>query len=165
MPATMERLWAPWRMEYIGGGPPVGCIFCERPKLGDDREALIVARRERVYAILNRFPYNNGHLMIVPYRHVADLAELDAAERLALFDTASEAVSVLRDAMGPEGFNLGVNLGRVAGAGVADHLHLHVVPRWNGDTNFMPVTGLAKVISQHLLDTQAALAPRFAATR
>ncbi len=160
--AGMHQLWAPWRMEYIGEPPPPGCIFCDRPQAADDRGALIVARRERTFAILNRFPYNNGHLMIVPYRHVPHLADLGREERLALLDLCTEAQGILREAMHPDGFNLGVNEGRVAGAGVADHVHLHVVPRWNGDTNFMPVTGLAKVVSQHLTDTFDALAPRFA---
>jgi ATP adenylyltransferase len=162
MPAVMEHLWAPWRMEYIGGEPPPGCIFCDRPRLGDDREALIVARRERAFAILNKYPYNNGHVMVCPYRHVDTLEKLDGPERLALVDLCAEVLGVLRDAMRPDGFNIGANIGRVAGAGVEGHVHLHVVPRWSGDTNFMPVVGLAKVVSQHLEDTFDALAPKFA---
>jgi ATP adenylyltransferase len=150
-------------MEYIGGEPPSGCIFCDRPKAGDDRQSLIVGRREHAFAILNRFPYNNGHLMVVPYRHVPSVEGLDSQERLAVMDLTAESLHVLREAMRPEGFNCGVNIGRVAGAGVADHVHVHIVPRWNGDTNFMPVTGLTKVVSQHLLETFDALAPKFAA--
>jgi ATP adenylyltransferase len=158
----METLWAPWRMEYIAGPPMTGCIFCESPKAGDDRTLLILARREHAFAMLNRFPYNNGHVLLSPYRHVPELGQLERHERLAILDLATETIEALKETMRPHGFNLGVNMGRVAGAGVAEHVHLHVVPRWDGDTSFMPVTGLAKVVSQHLLDTFDALAPKLA---
>jgi ATP adenylyltransferase len=150
-------------MEYISAEAPSGCIFCSLAGSAQDRDSLVVARRDHAFAVLNRFPYNNGHLMVCPYRHVPGLEELDAPERLAIVDLAAEATGILREVMRAEGFNLGVNLGKTAGAGVADHVHLHVVPRWNGDTNYMPVTGLTKVVSQHLRETFDALAPRFAA--
>jgi ATP adenylyltransferase len=161
----MDTLWAPWRMEYIAGPPLAGCIFCENPKAGEDRARLIVARREHAFAMLNRYPYNNGHVLVSPFRHVPELGQLDREERLAILDLATEVMEALKETMRPHGFNLGVNVGQVAGAGVAEHLHLHVVPRWNGDTSFMPVTGLAKVVSQHLLDTFDALTPRLAGPR
>jgi ATP adenylyltransferase len=149
-------------MEYIGGPLSAGCFLCEHPRAGRDREHGIVARRAKVFAVLNRYPYNNGHLLVAPWRHVASLEALDREERLGVMDLCAEALEVMREAMRPEGFNVGVNLGRTAGAGLADHVHVHVVPRWDGDTNFMPVTGLTKVIGQHLLESFDALAPRFA---
>ena len=150
------RLWAPWRMVYIEGidrGGDTGCIFCDKPAESADRENLILHRGETCFIIMNRFPYNNGHLLIVPYLHTAELGDLDTAVRLELFDTCDLAVRAMKNTMRPDGFNLGANLGRTAGAGIADHFHLHLVPRWNGDTNFMPVVGSTKVISESLEHT------------
>lgn len=158
----MKHLWAPWRVAYVTGpkAADAGCIFCEAPRgaRGDDRAARIVHRGPHGYLILNRFPYNSGHLMAVPYRHVARLDGLNAAEAEALMTMAALAVGALEQAMAPQGFNIGFNLGHAAGAGIDEHLHLHVVPRWVGDTNFMPVLGDVKVIPEHLDETYARLA-------
>lgn len=157
----VRQLWAPWRLSYVATHKPDGCVFCTKPVGGDDDEALIVARREHCYVVLNLFPYNNGHLMAVPYRHVADLCELTEAESRDLQLALCDAIAAMRRAMHPEGFNVGLNLGDAAGAGIAQHLHWHVVPRWNGDTNFMPVIADTKVMPQHLLDTLSALRDAF----
>ena len=152
----MERLWAPWRMEYIDSARDEdegGCLFCEKPKEGDDEKALILARSDKSFAILNKYPYNSGHLMVAPFRHVGELEDLADEEALDMQKLLGRSIKALKEAMQPDGFNLGMNLGRVAGAGVPDHLHWHVVPRWNGDTNFMPVTGETKVIPYSLTQT------------
>ena len=150
----MERLWAPWRMEYIAGATKSeGCIFCEKWNGTADPENLVLFRGEACFVILNLFPYNNGHLMVVPIRHVADVVDLTEDEQSEMFRLMQRMVGVLREVMSPQGFNIGFNLGRAAGAGIADHLHLHVVPRWNGDTNFMPVLGATRVISEALEET------------
>jgi ATP adenylyltransferase len=149
----MERLWAPWRMEYIGQareGKDQGCLFCEKPKEGDDEKALIVARSERSFAMLNRYPYNSGHLMVAPFRHVGELEEVEDDESLDMQGLMQRCVKALKEAMQPDGFNIGMNLGVVAGAGIPDHLHWHVVPRWTGDTNFMPIVGTTKVLPEDL---------------
>jgi ATP adenylyltransferase len=152
----MERLWAPWRMEYIGSareGKDEGCLFCEKPKEGDDQKALIVARTELSFAVLNRYPYNSGHLMVAPFRHVGELEEVKDDESLDMQQLLQRCIRALKESMQPEGFNIGMNLGVVAGAGIPDHLHWHVVPRWTGDTNFMPVVADAKVLPERLLDS------------
>ncbi len=149
----MQPLWAPWRMEFIAGARPDECIFCKFPKeTGDaaDRRNLIVARTPLSFAILNRFPYNSGHLMVIPLRHTADFTSLSPEELADLHRLVQLALSALTEAYRPDGFNLGMNLGRSAGAGIADHLHYHAVPRWAGDTNFMPVIGATKVLVEHL---------------
>jgi ATP adenylyltransferase len=143
-------MWAPWRLEYIKGPKPDDCIFCTKPKLGDDRAAHIVHRGEHCFAMLNAYPYNNGHLMISPYDHVPSIEELAADALLELMTVANQSLGALRRAYAPEGFNLGINQGKVAGAGFDDHVHLHVVPRWGADTNFMPVIGDARVLPQAL---------------
>ena len=151
-----EKLWAPWRMKYIAGidpGKEDACVFCEAPRTEDDAGRCIVFRGKTSYGILNIFPYNNGHLLVVPYVHAGELSVLDAETRLELFDTADMVTEVMKKTMRPDGFNLGMNLGRSAGAGIADHLHLHLVPRWNGDTNFLPVIAGTKVISESLEET------------
>ncbi|QBI21452.1 HIT domain-containing protein [Egibacter rhizosphaerae] len=161
----LQRLWTPWRMAYVADPDreSTGCPFCELPGWGPDRDAdaLILHRGERVFTILNAFPYNPGHLMIVPYRHVPDLADLDEGELAELGRETQRAVGALRAASGPHGFNLGMNLGGIAGAGIAEHVHQHVVPRWGGDTNFMPVIGQTKVLPQMLEETYERLAPQF----
>ncbi|MGI8652058.1 MAG: HIT family protein [Geodermatophilaceae bacterium] len=162
-----DRLWTPHRMAYIkGAGRPTGdddCPFCTIPTRPDG-EALIVARGEHVYAVLNLFPYNAGHLMIVPFRHIADYTELEPCAELPEFsDFTQHAMSVIRRVSGAQGFNVGMNQGVVAGAGIAAHLHQHVVPRWGGDTNFMPVVGLTRVLPQLLTETRQLLADCWAA--
>ncbi|GAA3984438.1 HIT domain-containing protein [Actinomadura viridis] len=164
VPDSFQRLWTPHRMAYIKGenkpsgtGAGDGCPFCELPRMTDE-EGLIVARGQWVYAVLNLYPYNSGHLMVVPYRHVADYTELDAAEYEELAKLTRHSLTALRKASGAQGFNVGMNLGQVAGAGIAAHLHQHVVPRWGGDTNFMPVVGRTRVLPQLLRDTRQILA-------
>ncbi|GAA3746339.1 HIT family protein [Salinactinospora qingdaonensis] len=159
-----ERLWTPHRMAYIKGenkptGPAAGagCPFCRIPSLSDE-EGLVVARGKATFAVLNLYPYNSGHLMVCPYRHVADYTELDDAEAGEVSALTQSAITALRSAMDAQGFNVGMNLGAVAGAGIAAHLHQHIVPRWGGDTNFMPVVGRTKVLPQLLRDTRELLA-------
>jgi len=158
----MERLWAPWRMAYVGSArDDRGGIFCDATT-GDPRERLLLGTTAHSLVMLNRFPYQNGHVMIAPRRHTADLPGLPAPEHADLAETLRRSLASLGDAFGPEGFNLGMNLGACAGAGVLDHLHWHVVPRWNGDTNFMPVLGDVRVMPQHLVETYERLRPAFA---
>jgi ATP adenylyltransferase len=160
----MERLWTPWRMEYIrstSSEDQDGCIFCDLPAKGDDEAVYILSRTDRAFAILNAYPYNPGHLMVAPFRHVGQLEALDQDELLETGTLLQMSIRALRDAMHPQGFNLGMNLGRVAGAGLPDHLHWHVVPRWDGDTNFMPVVGQTKVLPELLEETYAKLRPSF----
>jgi ATP adenylyltransferase len=160
----MRNLYAPWRMEYIDAQPQPGCLFCslrEAPE-ADDRANLVLFRAPDATAVLNKFPYNSGHLMVAPRAHVGSLTELDDAQTLGLMALVRRSLSVLQRVMGPEGFNVGANLGRVAGAGIPDHVHVHVVPRWNGDTNFMPVLDEVKVINEHLSRTWEKVAEGFA---
>ena len=149
----MENLWAPWRIEYILSKKPAGCIFCDKPAENRDEENLILHRGRYHFIIMNAFPYNNGHMMVVPFRHTATLSAWAAEEQQEMMQLADLAVELLRKSMRPDGFNLGINMGIVGGAGVADHIHLHIVPRWNGDTNFMPVLSDTRVISEHLRAT------------
>jgi ATP adenylyltransferase len=160
-----EVLWAPWRMTYIDSarGEPEVCIFCDRPARGDRRENLVLHADEWVSVMLNRYPYNSGHLMVSPRSHTADFSALGREEFAALMEKFRAATAILREALSPDGMNVGANLGKVAGAGFDAHLHWHIVPRWNGDTNFMPVVADVKVMPQHLLETYDRLAPRFAA--
>ena len=152
MMQTMQHLWAPWRMEFIKGPKPSGCFFCEAAAAdpSDDPIHLVLARGELALVILNRYPYNNGHVMIAPNAHLANLEELPAATANDLMALTQRSLRVLRQALSPQGFNLGVNAGKIAGAGVADHVHQHVVPRWDGDTNFMPVVADTKVLNESL---------------
>jgi ATP adenylyltransferase len=153
----MEKLWAPWRMAYIEVPATTGCIFCEKPALDQDEAQWILHRGERAFVILNAFPYNNGHLMVAPFRHTADLETLSLEEQSDMFELTRLCVSVLRTAYRPDGYNIGMNLGKVAGAGIADHLHMHIVPRWSGDTNFMPVVADTKVLPDSLNNTYVKL--------
>jgi len=151
-----EKLWAPWRMKYIEGidvNDSGKCIFCEKPKEKNDKENFIVYRGSKCFIILNTFPYNNGHLLVVPYKHTSEIKDLDSETMLELMNTAGIVIEAVKNTMRPDGFNVGMNLGRSAGAGIAEHLHIHIVPRWIGDTNFMPVIGGTKVISESLEDT------------
>jgi ATP adenylyltransferase len=145
-----ERLWAPWRFAYIESKETPGCIFVELPKQDDDRANLILHRGETAFVMLNAFPYTNGHLMVAPYRHTAEMIELNDAELLEINRLLASAIEWLKEAYRPDGFNIGVNLGRAAGAGIPTHIHWHVVPRWNGDTNFMPVLGDVRVMPESL---------------
>jgi ATP adenylyltransferase len=163
-PDGFQRLWMPHRMAYIKGENRAvgddegdGCPFCRIPKL-DDEDGLIVARGQHVFTVLNLYPYNAGHLLVVPYRHVADYPDLDEPETLELAGHTKRAMAVLRVTSAAQGFNIGMNMGQVAGAGIAAHLHQHVVPRWGGDTNFMPAIGHTKVLPQLLRDTRTMLA-------
>ena len=158
----MHHLWTPWRLAYVSGGSePAACVFCEA--LGDEQAApLVLFRAERAFVILNLFPYNNAHLMVVPNRHVATLGEATPAELHELMDLARIAEAAIAETYGPHGMNLGINLGKPAGAGVPGHLHLHVVPRWNGDTNFMTVVGQTRVLPEELSQTADKLRPVFA---
>jgi ATP adenylyltransferase len=153
----VENLWAPWRLEYLEHTDQAGCIFCGALEANDE-EGFVLHRGREAFALLNRFPYASGHLMVAPYRHVGEFSELGDGEALEVHRIASQGMTALSQLYGPEGFNLGWNLGRVAGAGVVDHVHLHVVPRWSGDTNFMPVLADVKVIPEHLADSRRRLA-------
>ena len=163
MPDAWSRLWAPHRMAYLSGenrpqpGNETECPFCRIPTL-DDEQGLIVARGEEAYVVMNLYPYNAGHVLICANRHVADLTELSISERDEIFSLTAHAMKVIRYVSGAKGFNLGMNQGEVSGAGIAGHLHQHVVPRWGGDANFMPIIGQTKVLPQLLSETRRSLA-------
>ena len=158
-----EIIWAPWRMAYITSEKATGCIFCEKPLQQRDAENHILWHGTAAFVMLNRYPYNNGHLMVVPQAHVASLTDLPALQRAELFELTALCEQVLQQALHPDGFNIGMNLGAAAGAGIAEHLHMHVVPRWGGDTNFMTVVGELRVMPQHLDQTYQLLVPHFQA--
>jgi ATP adenylyltransferase len=159
----MQVLWAPWRMAYIGGPKTPGCIFCNALDTADRRGHLVLAR-EPAIVMLNKFPYSNGHLLVAPRRHAARLGELSSDEFRSLMDSVHRTATVLSEAVRAEGLNLGMNMGAAAGAGVADHLHWHIVPRWVGDTNFMPMLADARVIPEHLEVMYDRLQPLFDST-
>ena len=152
-PGIHDNLWAPWRVGFILGPRPAGCFLCTSPEAdpAQHRDLLLLERREHCFVIFNKYPYANGHLLVAPYRHTGDLTELTATEAAALMEAAQDWVARLRPHLNPHGFNVGFNLGEAAGAGVAEHLHLHIVPRWRGDTNFMSVLGDTRVINQSML--------------
>lgn len=156
-----EALWAPWRMAYIQSAKELGCIFCDKPSQQRDAEHLILWHGHTAFVIMNLYPYNNGHLMIAPYAHVASLTALDAPQRAELLDLTATCERILQQAFNPEGFNIGMNLGSAAGAGIAEHLHMHVVPRWAGDTNYMTVVGDLRIIPQHIEATYRLLVRYF----
>jgi ATP adenylyltransferase len=157
----VDHLWSPWRMEYIQAAKEEteGCVFCDIPQEEQDR---VLARGDLGYVVLNKFPYNPGHALIVPFRHVGELDELSPEENLELQSLLQRSVRAIRAEAEPHGFNIGMNLGRVAGAGIPEHLHWHVVPRWGGDTNFMSTVGETRVLPEMLAETARKLAPRFA---
>jgi ATP adenylyltransferase len=163
----MERLWAPWRMGYImaesGEEKKLGCIFCDLPAEGNARyrENLILCAGDHAFVILNRYPYNNAHLMVVPRLHVPDPSELPSLDFQILSELLRRTTAELKLVYKPHGINLGMNLGRTGGAGIDEHCHYHIVPRWNGDTNFMPVVGDVKVISEGIEETYDRLLPSF----
>ncbi len=149
-----ERLWTPWRMEYIlDNSKPSGCVFCSKPKEDDDRANLVLHKGKRSFVIMNRYPYNNGHLLVTPYAHVGEMEDLSAEELCEMTMEMQRSIGILKKTMNPDGFNIGMNLGKAAGSGIDDHIHLHIVPRWNGDTNFMPVLSDVRVMPEHLDDT------------
>ena len=153
--------WAPWRMEYIQSDPISGCLFCQKHSENSDKQNYILFRSSLCFAILNLYPYNTGHLMVAPVRHVADITNLSKEEMIDIMELVQKGVGALRHVYKPEGFNIGLNLGIVAGAGITDHLHIHIVPRWQGDTNFMPVLADTKIMPQHLQKTYEVLLPLF----
>jgi len=146
----MDKIWAPWRKEYILQKKMKGCIFCTMPKEDRDRENYIIKRTKSSFAMLNTYPYNNGHLMVSPYKHTPDLSGLTNAELIDLMDLLKLSQRLLRKVLKPAGFNIGINIGKSSGAGFTDHLHVHIVPRWQGDTNFMPVISDTKIVSESL---------------
>ncbi|MBU0650963.1 HIT domain-containing protein [bacterium] len=150
----MENIWAPWRMDYIlDDNKEKGCFLCDALKKKDGKENLVILRKKHSFAILNKFPYNNGHVMVAPVRHLASLDDLTEEELLDLMLILRKTQGVLQKALNPDGFNIGINIGRVAGAGLPGHIHIHVVPRWNGDVNFMPVIADTKVMPEYLEKT------------
>jgi ATP adenylyltransferase len=160
----MDLLWTPWRRAFVEGATAdadTACFLCTAPAAHDDRANLILARAERAFVIMNRYPYNSGHVMIAPYAHTGDLANLDTATAQQLMALEQRCLSVLQQAYQPQGFNIGMNLGKAAGAGVPDHMHIHALPRWTGDTNFMPIVGHTKVLPETLDQTYDRLAPLF----
>jgi ATP adenylyltransferase len=157
----IQPIWAPWRIEYILSKKGPGCIFCDKPKEDRDRDNLILYRGRLNYVIMNLYPYNNGHLMVVPYRHLYSILDLSDDEMLEMMKITNLSVTALKEAFHPEGFNIGMNIGRVAGAGIEEHLHLHVIPRWVGDTHFMTLLGEVKVIPEHVRSSYDRLYPFF----
>ncbi|MDF0590321.1 HIT domain-containing protein [Methanotrichaceae archaeon Mx] len=149
----VRTLWAPWRMDYILSDKRGGCIFCEKEGEDRDRENLILFRGRHHFIIMNAYPYNNGHMMVVPRRHTSTLEGWSPEERAEFLELTDIAVDILKRTMRPDGFNIGINMGEVAGAGIADHIHLHVVPRWSGDCNFMPVLADTRVVPEHIQAT------------
>jgi ATP adenylyltransferase len=160
----VKQLWAPWRMAYIEQDDKAeeGCIFCTKPRQHDPREALILTQTKHSLVMLNKYPYNSGHLLLAPKRHEKQLENLPDNEHADLQEALRRSLVIMRAVLNPGGINLGMNLGKCAGAGVEDHLHWHMVPRWEGDTNFMPVVGETRVLPQHLLDSYDRLKPHFA---
>ena len=157
----MKQFWAPWRMEYILGDKPDGCFLCDIISSDKDRDNLLLKRGRNCAVVMNRYPYNGGHLMVMPYRHLAELGDLTSEERLEMMDLADESINVLKKVTYPAGHNVGFNLGKAAGAGLEEHLHMHIVPRWEGDTNFMPVLSEVRVVPLALLDLWDMLKPEF----
>ncbi|MBE9482556.1 MAG: HIT domain-containing protein [Chloroflexi bacterium] len=157
----MEQIWAPWRIEYILKEKPEGCILCDKPKENNDVLNYILYRGDKNFVIMNSYPYNPGHLMVAPYRHVANLEELTDEERHEHFEIVSRSIKILREVFNPGGFNIGINMGKIGGAGIDEHLHTHIVPRWQGDTNFMPVVFDVRVVAEALSETYEKLRVKF----
>lgn len=158
----VERLWSPWRSEYVTSfEDDDGCFLCSHLESSNDEANLVLWRGDKMFVVLNRYPYNPGHLMVAPKRHVGELDDMDPTELHELIEVTQRSISILRQAMNPQGFNAGMNLGEAGGAGVPGHVHQHVVPRWKGDTNFMPSVAETKVLPELLTDTYAKLRPHF----
>ena len=146
----MKTLWAPWRIEYIESDNNEGCIFCTKPAGSEDSKNMILERGKNCFSIMNKYPYNNGHIMIAPYRHISDITILTDEENTEIFKYLKRNITAINNIMSPQGYNIGFNLGKTAGAGFDEHLHMHIVPRWNGDTNFMPVIADTKVMPEYI---------------
>ena len=157
----MEHIWAPWRIQYILMDKPEGCILCDKPGQKNDAQNYILYRGSKNFIILNAYPYNPGHLMIAPYRHIANLEDLTDEELHEHFAIVRRSVRLLKEVFKPDGFNIGINMGKVAGAGIDEHVHTHIVPRWQGDTNFMPVFSDVKVVNEALAETYEKLRSKF----
>ncbi len=157
----MKHIWAPWRIQYILEEKPGGCILCEKPSEDKDVQNYILYRGEKNFIMLNSYPYNPGHLLVAPYRHTGNLAELTVEERNEHFELINRSLVVLKKEFDPGGFNIGANIGKVAGAGIEDHFHSHIVPRWQGDTNYVPVISDLRVVPQALADTYKMLEGKF----
>jgi ATP adenylyltransferase len=157
----MKQLWAPWRVEYILGEKSDGCFLCDIIEGDKDRENLLLKRGKACAVVMNRYPYNGGHLMVLPYRHVSEIGDLTSEEKVEVMELVDESINVLKKTIYPAAFNVGANLGKVAGAGLESHLHMHIVPRWEGDTNFMPVLSDVRVVPVALLDLWDMLKPEF----
>ena len=157
----MKTLWAPWRLEYILSGKGKDCIFCTLPLENNDRENLILLRGEKVFVIMNKYPYNGGHLMVVPFFHTSSLNGLDEETLSELMTTVRYSINCLKKVMRPEGFNVGINIGQAAGAGIEEHIHMHIVPRWAGDASFMTPIAEVRVVPEHILATYDKLFPVF----
>lgn len=157
----MKKLWAPWRIEYIRSPKEDGCVFCDKPAGDNEREDLILYHGEKVFILMNLYPYNNAHLMIAPYIHVDNTEELDADTYKEIMVLADQSMAILKETIDAQGFNFGANIGAAAGAGIEEHIHFHIVPRWAGDTNFMPVLGHTKVEVQGLQECYDLLRPHF----
>ncbi|HJA79209.1 HIT domain-containing protein [uncultured Desulfovibrio sp.] len=153
----MKQLWAPWRIEYILGPKPDACVFCLPEGRDEDEERLVLHRGKRAFVIMNRYPYNNGHLLVCPFRHVSELTDLESAESHEIMDLVQRCSGILKQHFNCEGINVGLNLGKAAGAGIGEHLHFHLVPRWNGDSSFIAVMDDVRTVPQHIRETYAAL--------
>ena len=164
----MKHLWAPWRMTYLECKDKQAtdcCVFCVRDIEGQDAQRLILLRGQHAFVVMNKYPYTNGHLLIAPYRHVPDILDLESEEHAEMFQLLRKCRIVMQECLKPQGYNVGINLGKIAGAGLAEHLHMHIVPRWTGDTNFMPVFADVRVIPQHLEETYGILLDGFKSLR
>jgi len=157
----MKQIWAPWRIEYIQMEKAEGCILCDKPRQNSDAQNYILYRGDKNFIIMNTYPYNPGHLMIAPYRHLAGLEQLTDEELHEHFEIVSRSIKVLRQVFNPGGFNIGINMGKLAGAGIDDHFHTHIVPRWQGDTNFMPVISDVRIVPEALAETYKKLKDKF----
>lgn len=157
----MQQIWSPWRINYIRGSKPDACVFCTVPDIEDEDESLILFRGEHAYVMMNRYPYTNGHLLVIPYQHIAMLTDVPGDVQVEMLQQVNMCLEVLREVMQPHGFNVGLNLGATAGAGIKDHLHFHVVPRWTGDTSFMAVIDDTNIIVEGLRECFAELKPAF----
>ena len=157
----MKQLWCPWRIEYILGPKPDACVFCLPEHTGEDEERLVLHRGRGVFVIMNKYPYNNGHLMVTPFRHVMNICDLTQDESFEMMDLLRSCTDILQRAFSPQGVNIGLNLGEAAGAGIREHMHFHLVPRWNGDSSFMAVLDEVRVVPEHLRSTYATLKPFF----
>ena len=157
----MKTLWAPWRISYLDTPQDNNCIFCDKPKDTKDKENFILYRGKLSFVMMNLYPYNNGHLMVSPYKHISSITKLESEDLFDLLKVTQISTQILENVFNPGGFNIGMNIGKSGGAGFADHVHIHIVPRWNGDTNFMPVLSETKVMPEHLNSTYDKLLPSF----